>query len=134
MRKIIILTGLMLFHISTTPALADSSVRCAKEDRNCAVKIEQGKKSEQGKKAEPGRKSHTAQKQSASDVKQQNSRGPKVGEVARSGRFLNTSEGHKLAKPMAGRAYRVVDDRVVLVDSNTMKVVQVLGLVSEILR
>lgn len=127
MRKIIILAGLVLLHISTTPALADPSARCAQGDRNCAVKTEPGKK------AELGPKSREAQKHSASDAKQQ-SRGPKIGDVARSGRSLNTSEGRRLAKPTAGRAYRVMDERVVLVDSNTMKVVQVLGLVSDILR
>lgn len=116
MKRMMVLVALTLLHLATTPALAESAGRCGQADQRCAVKTEAVKK--------PTR----------SDTREQVRKAPKVGQVMKDGRALKTAEARKLAKPATGRAYRVMEDRVVLVDAKTMKIVQVLGLASEILR
>lgn len=45
----------------------------------------------------------------------------------RKARMLRASEQHHLPAPPRGREYRVVDDRVVLIDPVTMRIVQEVG-------
>ncbi|MBT0782817.1 hypothetical protein [Paracoccus sp. pheM1] len=116
MKKAMILVALTLLNLATTPGLAEPAARCEQAAQRCVLKTE------------------AAKRPAVSDTGEQPRKGPKVGEVTRGGRSLRTAEARKLARPATGRAYRVVEERVVLVDAGTMKVLQVLGLASDILR
>ncbi|SMO93100.1 hypothetical protein [Paracoccus laeviglucosivorans] len=106
-RRLTISAALVLVHILSTPALAGPG----HQTPDCA-----------------------AQKVCKSELKADTkSKGPKRGETIHGGRSLNTAEQRHLAKPNTGRAYRVVEDRVVLVDQKSMKIVQVLGMASDLL-
>ncbi|WP_423209704.1 hypothetical protein [Paracoccus yeei] len=129
-----ILLGLTLLNLATTPALAEPAARCGQAEQRCAVKTEPAKKTQPSKPGAPVQKAEPTKKHIPSDAKEQTRKDPKVGEVMSGGRALQTAEVRKLARPATGRAYRVMEDRVVLVDVETMKIVQVLGLASEILR
>ena len=122
MKRMMILLGLTLLNLATTPALAEPAARCGQAEQRCALKAEATKKP-----AVSGTGTGTG-------TGEQSRKGPKVGEVTHGGRSLKTVEARKLAKPATGRAYRVVEDRVVLVDAGSMKVLQILGPVSDILR
>lgn len=124
MKRMMVLLGLTLLNLATTPALAEPAARCGQAEQRCALKAEAAKKP-----AVSGTVSGAG-----TGTGEQSRKGPKVGEVTRGGRSLKTVEARKLAKPATGRAYRVVEDRVVLVDAGSMKVLQILGPVSDILR
>ena len=133
MKKLMISAALVLLHLAATPGLADSvksqsQQTCRQEQRDCQRGSEA--KAKTGSEAPQRAGSKTSSKAS----KEASSSGPRRGEVIHGGRALQSRETQRLAKPATGRGYRVVEDRVVLVDESTMKVVQVLGLASELLR
>ncbi|MFT4012616.1 MAG: hypothetical protein QM682_04255 [Paracoccus sp. (in: a-proteobacteria)] len=156
MKKTMILVGLALLNLTMTPALAETATRCGQTEQRCAVKAEAAKKpataaakqsAASAAVKKPATSAATKQSAASAAVKQpaaaakqssaaanRSGKGPKVGEVPSGGRALNVVEARKLAKPATGRAYRVVEDRVVLVDAGSKKVLQVLGLASDILR
>lgn len=126
MKRMMVLLGLTLLNLATTPALAEPAARCGQAEQRCALKAEAAKK--------PAVSGTVSGAGTGTGTGEQSRKGPKVGEVTRGGRSLKTVEARKLAKPATGRAYRVVEDRVVLVDAGSMKVLQILGPVSDILR
>lgn len=134
MKRMMILVAMTLLNLATTPALAEPAAHCGQADQRCAVKTEAVRKVQPSKKVEPGQKAEPTKRHTPSDAREQTRKGPKVGEIMNGGRALKTAEARKLARPATGRAYRVMEDRVVLVDARTMKIVQVLGLASDILR
>lgn len=122
MKKLMISAALVLIHLAATPTLAEpakTTPACHSAQRDCA----QTQKQKQATKD-----SHKTDKKAVAK------QGPKRDEVVKDGRALEPREARRLAKPEVGRAYRVVDDRVVLIDQNTLKVVQVLGLATQVLR
>ncbi|MBE3640477.1 hypothetical protein [Mangrovicoccus algicola] len=58
---------------------------------------------------------------------------PKPGDSARGGRPVTPGPDGRLQAPPKGQEYRVIDDRVVRVDSQTLKVLAVVGLASVLL-
>lgn len=129
MKKLMISAALVLLHLAATPGLAEPvkpTQTCRLDQRECQRGIEA-----------KGKTGHEASRQAspkASSGKETLNSGPRRGEVIHGGRALQSREARHLAKPETGRGYRVIEDRVVLVDESTMKVVQVLGLASELLR
>ncbi|MDS9469240.1 hypothetical protein RGQ15_16890 [Paracoccus sp. MBLB3053] len=132
MRKFLISAALGLANLACTPALAAPAEQspCQHDKPNCVQPLAAGEKTEQKKApqaqaANKGAKSVTTQQQHAA---------PRTGGSARNGRTLRSDELRRLAGPGAGRDYRVVEDRVVLVDASSLKIVHVLGLASELLK
>lgn len=60
--------------------------------------------------------------------------GPQTGQIARDSMPYEPPRGSTLAEPPRGQEYRLMGDRLVLVDSATLAVVSVLGLVSALTR
>lgn len=69
-------------------------------------------------KAKPG-KSHQAAPQA-----------PKVGTSARNGRPFHQARNSRLKHPPQGQEYRVINDHIVRVDSKTMQIIAVVGLLN----
>jgi len=59
---------------------------------------------------------------------------PHPGESARTGRPFQQAAKSRFPTPPAGQQYRVVQDNLVLVDSKTMTIVKVLGLLDTLTR
>ncbi|MTH80124.1 hypothetical protein [Paracoccus aestuariivivens] len=104
--------------------------QCSQQDRNCANHAQPQKREQsmQGK-ADGNR---VEERKSQSKVAQVSV--PKRGEDAKQGRSLKSADTRSMAKPGAGRDYRVVNDRVVLVDSETNKIVEVMGKAADLLK
>lgn len=63
----------------------------------------------------------------------QHSQGPQRGDSARSAPRPSSAQLKKLPSPPKGQEYRILNDRVVRVDSDTLAVVAVAGLVTALL-
>ncbi len=117
MRQWMISAALLLVNLISTPALAEQPSRgehsqtCGQAERGCAQQAQ----TRQG---------------AARTARAANQQPPRPGDTVRGGRTLKTDEARHLPRAPAGQAYRVVEDRVVLVDSGSMAIVQVLGLAS----
>ncbi len=61
---------------------------------------------------------------------QNDHRAPRVGDSGRQGRPFQQASNSRFAPPPRGQEYRVLNDRLVLVDKTTLAIVSVLGLVS----
>lgn len=59
---------------------------------------------------------------------------PRVGQSARGGQPFHRAHNSRFRAPPRGQEYRVVNDHLVLVDSRTLKVVTVLGLLGALTR
>ncbi|MFN3823810.1 MAG: hypothetical protein ACK4RN_07520 [Pseudorhodobacter sp.] len=67
-------------------------------------------------------------------VQPQQHRGPRIGQHARNGRVWHQGPRHRVGPPPRGQHYRVIDNRVVRVDNNTLQIVAIAGLLSALLR
>ncbi len=57
-------------------------------------------------------------------------KGPKIGDSGHKGQPSRQAGNSRFKAPPRGQEYRVVNDRLVLVDKDTLKIVAVLGLLS----
>lgn len=124
MQRIAVMIAVTLLGFSTLAALAEPSARCTSAERCVLQSHAKDKGKAQGKAQE---------KREGAPAKNAAPPAPKVGQPAPDGRDPSAAELRKLDKPGAGRGYRIVDDRVVLIDSGTGKVVRVLGRVADLL-
>jgi Ni/Co efflux regulator RcnB len=65
---------------------------------------------------------------------QAKSNGPKVGGNGQRGRPFQQAHNSRFPKPPQGQEYRVIDNNIVRVDKNTLKIVAVLGLLDALTR
>lgn len=94
----------------------------------------------QAPKAQPGTtqtqksQAHKPQTQTAQPRKADSHQPPRIGDSARGGRPFVQAQNSRLPRPASGQEYRVVDDRLVRVDSDTLKIVAIIGLLNEVLK
>lgn len=125
--KRLIATAFLAFATAAVPAVMANAQpvqqHCAQGQKDC-------KGQQQGQKATPANQHGKEQSSNkkAEPAKAAAKAGPKVGDSGRNGRKFERTA--KMPKPGAHQEYRVIDDHVVRVDTQTQKVVAVLGLVS----
>ncbi|MAM41109.1 hypothetical protein [uncultured Paracoccus sp.] len=115
---------------------------CQRDNPDCArqnQKAGKNQKAGQGQKAtapaksgqSPQKSGQPAQTQARSDKAVKTAtHAPRAGDNGKAGKPFQRSANSRFKAPPKGEEYRVVDDHLVLVDSNTMKIVTVLGLLS----
>lgn len=93
----------------------------------------------------PGRKGHNqyaqnqqgqnqpGKKQQAQGNTQKSHAAPKIGASGRQGKPFQRTSDSRFAAPPKGQDYRVVNDHLVLVNKDTLKIVTVVGLLSTLL-
>lgn len=118
MQRIVALLVVTLVGFSTLAGLAEPSARCVVGAARCATP------------SDAKAKGNTT----SASAKTVPMKAPTVGKTAQGGRAPRGAELRKLGKPAAGRSYRILDDRVVLVESGSGKVLKVLGPASDLLR
>lgn len=85
-----------------------------------------------GKNTAPAKAGSTAKTTKAKSGASAHKAAPKVGDSARGKTRFTPPKSGKLSAAPHGQEYRVADDRVVLVDSTTMKIVKVVGLLADL--
>ncbi|MEI4488078.1 hypothetical protein V8J36_17940 [Frigidibacter sp. MR17.14] len=129
--------------VASSPVLAaGGQPDCAHDSRNPACQKPGNGKPGNGKPAQtaPGRGADTAPGKAPgkgvehrSDRAAEVAHGPKIGDNGRGGREVKRAKNGRLPVPPAHQHYRVIDDKVVRVDDNTMKIVAIVGLASALL-
>lgn len=61
-------------------------------------------------------------------------KGPRIGDHARGGKVFQHSKYKKVKAPPRGQEYRIIDDRVVLVNKDTLRIIAIIGMVSALTR
>ncbi|MEI4471320.1 hypothetical protein [Frigidibacter sp. MR17.24] len=120
--------------IAGSPVLAaGKQAPCAPDDRSaaCQQHAPQGQAKGQQKGDAKGQ-AHDTHAQAA-PKQRPGGHEPKIGDSGRGGREVQQARNSRLPKPPAHQHYRVIDDRVVRVDDQTMKIVAVVGLASALL-
>lgn len=97
-------------------------IQCRPNDRTCPPE-QMGKKQ-----PAPQKKAGKAPAHKAVPHK-----GPQVGDSGHRGKPFHRASNSRFKAPPRGQEYRVLDDRLVLVDKDTLKVVAVLGLLSALI-
>ena len=92
--------------------------QCQPQDRACLM-------------TRDGKSGHKAAPQKKAEMhKPAPAKGPKIGDSGRKGQPFRQAGNSRFKAPPHGQEYRVVNDRLVLVDKDTLKIVAVLGLLS----
>lgn len=73
------------------------------------------------------------QKHQAQNSGKKSAKAPKVGSNGRDGKPFQRSSGSRFSAPPKGQEYRVVNDHLVLVNKDTLKIVTVVGLLGTLL-
>lgn len=73
------------------------------------------------------------QKHQAQNSGKKSAKAPKVGSSGRDGKPFQRSSGSRFSAPPKGQEYRVVNDHLVLVNKDTLKIVTVVGLLGTLL-
>lgn len=100
------------------------------QDRN--VRCEQGTSCAQNSRNAPAEKFERTNQNARGAAHSVHRTAPKVGDSARNGARFNPPNAAKLERAPNGREYRVINDRVVLVDSSTMKILRVVGALADL--
>lgn len=97
-------------------------------DRNCNPR---GNDRDDGR-ADQRHDSHQRDHRDANNRRHDNGKhnGPKVGDNGQRGRPYHPNDHKRFPEPPHGKEYRIIDDNVVLVDKDTLKIVAVLGLLA----
>lgn len=122
MNRIVKLGGLAALALAVAAPVAVAQARsdstCRGNERHCTQQIT-------GPNARPATRDPQAQAQRAT---------PRAGAIARNGQRFERAANSRFKAPGRGQEYRIVDQHLVLVDSNTLKIVSVLGLLNTLLK
>lgn len=126
MRRLIIATAAVATLLAAAPASFAQSrggQQCPPNQRNCV----------QQDSPRPGNQEQRPRAGRADQAAQPGRPAPRIGENGRGGRQFERASSSRFKAPPRGQEYRVVNDHLVLVDSNTLKIVTVLGLLNTLL-
>lgn len=93
------------------------------DDRNCATRSNDRGETRKNR-------NHGSQQRPHQQAK---SNGPKVGGNGKSGRPFQQAQNSRFPKPPHGQEYRVIDNNLVRIDKNTLKIVAVLGIMEALM-
>lgn len=143
MKRIIPLACSLAVAMALTPmAMAQTRTQCQPGQKACEQQLDQRS---QGNKAQQGKGQQHAQNNAGQKNAGQNNSGrsqqahasqhrkPGVGDSARSAQKFQQAQRSRLSTPPRGQEYRVKDNYVVRVDSSTLKVLAVVGLLETVL-
>ncbi|MBK1637088.1 hypothetical protein CKO19_15270 [Rhodovulum adriaticum] len=119
-------------------------LKCRPGDTNCQQQQQPGSAAQPGQKTKPAAtQDHSAKAKApgtAAPRAQAETRVPKgkaaqpdsprVGDSAKHAKHFQRAERSRLPEPPQGREYRVVNDNLVLVDKETMRIVAIVGVLS----
>lgn len=128
MRRLIMIASAAAITLATVPAShaqTRNATQCPRGQQSCALADES--------RAGPGQR-ETVPQRKVEDRADANRPSPRPGENARSGRPFQRADNSRFNAPPRGQEYRVVNEHLVLVDSDTLKVVTVLGLLNTLLK
>lgn len=126
MRRLILTTAAVAVTLAMTPAaFAQSHDRqnCPPNQRTC-VQQEAGR---------PGNAPHSDAGKPGKALETRN-KAPRIGDSGRGGQGFQRASNSRFKAPPRGQEYRVVNEHLVLVDSRTLKIVTVVGLLSTLLK
>lgn len=143
MRKMIAAVVIAASAMALAPmAQAQQQFKCPPGNAQCTEQNRQPKGHSQQGQQQQGHKPDQHRQQQAQNQKpkaqQQQHAGrpgqkPRVGDSARHGSPFHQAQNSRFPKPGPGREYRVIDGNLVLVDSQTLAVVAVVGLLAGLL-
>lgn len=127
MRRFLIIASAAAITLASVPmadAQSRNAAQCPRGQERCTVEGQGRPNAPAPGQSNAGRKDDRAQ---------ENRRAPRAGEHARSGQPFHRAANSRFRAPPRGQEYRVVNEHLVLVDSSTLKIVSVLGLLSNLL-
>ena len=100
---------------------------CQPNDKGCTMPVQKSGKA-------PAEGKSTAKSPAKSTAKKDGSRGPQVSDSGAKGAPFKQAGNSRFKTPPKGQEYRVVNERLVLVDKQTMQIVTVVGLLSALVK
>lgn len=106
---------------------------CAPGQRNCTQPAPSGHSASRSGPQNPPRATE-ARRPAPQAQRAQHREAPRIGHSARGGQPFQRAPDSRFNAPPRGQEYRVVNDHLVLVDSRTLKIVSIIGLLSALTR
>ncbi len=136
MNRLVTLCGMaalsLIVAIPAAQAQTRTDASCHDSQRSCAQQAI-GKSTGKGTGKSTGSGPHQ-KAQGGKKTAQAGHPAPRAGEIARNGQRFERAASSRFKSPGRGQEYRVVDEHLVLVDSNTLRIVSVLGLLNTLLK
>lgn len=133
---------ILAFALAVPAAMAQTAPdRCSPQQRDCTQTDRGPGRDERGSAQadqRPGQQQRPGQSQRPAEAQGQRGaradEGPRVGQSGRNGRAFQQAQNSRFSPPPRGQEYRVVNDHLVLVDRDTLKIAAVLGLLAVLTR